>query len=316
MKIDELQALIALSQYRSFSKAASKLNITQPGVSKRIHSLTNYVGQPLFERRGGGITLTGAGETLLSSAQEVVRALDQARGVAKSLSGELSGDLYLACSHHIGLHYLGPLLHTLRERHPQITLRCEFMDSDEVQISVQNGYSDIGLATLATHSSLAEEHVRNKTKPTNIDSASVKKLWIDPLQIVCTTQHALAKTAPTMAQLAQAPAILPASSTYTGKLIHEYFAAAKVSIRPYLEGNYVETIKSLIEANLGWGVIPGRMLSKNLVVLQPCNGDPFCIVRHLGIVYPNSAKDIERQLKPNVRAFETICVEHAAKQSL
>lgn len=332
MKIDELQALIALAQYRSFSKAAVRLNITQPGVTKRLQSLSSFVGQPLYERRSGSIRLTGAGEKLLESAQRVVDSLEDAKSIAKSLSGTLSGDLYLACSHHIGLHYLGPLLHLLRERHPSITLRCEFMDSDQVALAVRRGQSDVGLATLGTEldTKLVQSHIQDNNgqskngQSKNIQSDSLephtrvsnaRRLWADPLKIVCQANHQFAAEQPSLLDLKNEPAILPASSTYTGRLIHQFFSNNAIVIRPYLEGNFVETIKSLIQANLGWGVIPQSMCSSDLVSIQPNDGTPFDLVRSLGIIYPQptslskSEKPDLEDLKPNIRAFDEICSE-------
>jgi DNA-binding transcriptional LysR family regulator len=83
------------------------------------------------------------------------------------------------------------------------------------------------------------------------------------------------------AQLLKHPAILPSAGTFTRKIINSYFSTKKDSMKVALETNYLETIKVMVAANLGWSVLPVSMVDKTLLGRNLKGLD---IARPLGIV--------------------------------
>ena len=69
-KLDQLQALVAVSRYESVSKAANALHLTQPAVTTRIKSLEEALGLQIFERDAKGMRLTKRGSMLLQFAEQ------------------------------------------------------------------------------------------------------------------------------------------------------------------------------------------------------------------------------------------------------
>lgn len=108
MDLANLNAFIAIAETGSFSEAGERLHLTQPAVSKRIAGLEQQLGVRLFDRLGREIGLTQAGRALLPRAYQILNVLDDTRRALTNLSGEVSGRLTLATSHHIGLHRLPP----------------------------------------------------------------------------------------------------------------------------------------------------------------------------------------------------------------
>jgi DNA-binding transcriptional LysR family regulator len=82
-----LEDLVALSDTRSFSRAAERRHLTQPAFGRRIRSLEQWAGTPLVLRSRAPVALTPAGERLLQYALEAVQALAQARDDLKGLHG-------------------------------------------------------------------------------------------------------------------------------------------------------------------------------------------------------------------------------------
>ncbi|MGL6253457.1 MAG: LysR family transcriptional regulator, partial [Billgrantia desiderata] len=80
IKLRHLQAFLEVARQRSFARAAERLAITQPGISKTIRELEESLGASLFERTPQGVALTQAGLTLLRHAGPAMRALEE--GVA------------------------------------------------------------------------------------------------------------------------------------------------------------------------------------------------------------------------------------------
>ena len=130
MDISALQAFLAVAESGSFSRAAEKIYLTQPAISKRIAALERQVGARLFDRIGRGIRLTEAGEVLLIRARAVLKELEDVKLSIANLSGTIAGELSLATSHHIGLHRLPPALKRFHETYTKVRLNLHFMDSE------------------------------------------------------------------------------------------------------------------------------------------------------------------------------------------
>ncbi|CAM4060242.1 pca operon transcription factor PcaQ [Vreelandella rituensis] len=98
IKLRHLQAFLEVARHRSFARAAERLAITQPGMSKTIRELEESLGASLFERTPKGVALTQAGLTLLRHAGPAMRALEEGvaavgdahRGVRRLRVGALS----------------------------------------------------------------------------------------------------------------------------------------------------------------------------------------------------------------------------------
>lgn len=106
MDLANLNAFIAIAETGSFSGAGERLHLTQPAISKRIAGLEQQLKVRLFDRLGREVGLTEAGRALLPRAYQILNVLDDTRRALTNLTGEVSGRLTLATSHHIGLHRL------------------------------------------------------------------------------------------------------------------------------------------------------------------------------------------------------------------
>ncbi|WP_163558451.1 pca operon transcription factor PcaQ [Halomonas sp. NO4] len=84
IKLRHLQAFLEVARQRSFARAADRLAITQPGMSKTIRELEEILETPLFERTSRGVALTQAGLTLLRHAGPALRALEEGIGAVGS----------------------------------------------------------------------------------------------------------------------------------------------------------------------------------------------------------------------------------------
>src|SRR5215831_8688938 len=91
LELRHLRALVAVADELSFSRAAQRLFITQPALSRQIRGLERLVGCDLFRRSTQGVELTLAGEALLARARALLADLDDAISVTRSVGGELAG---------------------------------------------------------------------------------------------------------------------------------------------------------------------------------------------------------------------------------
>lgn len=262
-----LQTFIAAAELASFSLAAEQLYLTQPAVSKRVATLEEALGARLFDRIGRRVSLTEAGRALLPRAKTILRDIDDSRRMISNLTGTVAGQLSIGTSHHIGLHRLPPVLRQFSKAYPDVALDLQFMDSEAACRAVQTGDLELGIVTLPLES---------------LADLQSELIWPDPLDIVVSHDHPLAAKATLNFQtLAEHPAILPASGTYTRQLLERSVAKAGGKLTAGMTTNYLETIKMMVGVGLGWSVLPRSMLDEELVALK-IRG--MKLTRQLGIV--------------------------------
>ena len=249
MDNQNLSAFIIVAENKSFSEAAYVLDVTQSTISKRIALLESQVGKKLFDRIARRVALTEAGQELLPRARRILKEYANALQAINDLSGNVSGILRLAISHHLGLHRLPDLLKIFSKTYPDVVLDIEFMDSEKAYERIMQAKSEIGIITLGS-----EIHP-------NIHK---KEIWDDPLKFVCSEDHALSKLLdPELEDLANFPVILPGLNTYTGRIVQNIFQYRQISLVTPMSTNYLETISKMVEIGLGWRVLP-ETLTKNL----------------------------------------------------
>ena len=267
MDNQNLKAFITVAEVGSFSEAADRLYLTQSAISKRIALLEQQIGKRLFDRIARQVSLTEAGNELLPRARRILQEYENALQAINDLSGEASGTLRLAISHHLGLHRLPPILKQFAQQYPNVTLDIEFMDSEKAYEQVLHGDSEVAVITLA----LEAHH--------NINS---KVIWNDPLRFICAQDHPLAQIKqPELKDLADYPIILPGINTYTGQIIQNLFQKEGIPLKAPMSTNYLETISTMVEIGLGWSVLP-ETLVRDLHVMP---FEQISIERELGYIH-------------------------------
>lgn len=276
MDIQDLRTFLAISENRSFSKAAETLHISQPAVSKRIQALELSLGAQLFDRVGKRIFLTEAGELLIPQARHLLAMLADTERKVRNLSESVSGTLQLATSHHIGLHRLEPVLRRFITIYPEVQINIAFEDSEVAHDLVRQGEIELAVVTL---------------NPEGDPTLQYQTVWHDPLVFV----SSVAKSHPlALRDLAKLPCVLPGTATYTGRIVLQRFADQGITLQPAMSTNYLETIGMLVSVGLGWSVLP-RSMATNLEVLQV---DCAPMARTLGFV-----TNPERSMSNAAKAF-------------
>lgn len=279
MDYPALAAFIAVVEEGSFSIAAERLHLTQPAISKRILALENELGTRLFDRLGRHIVLTEAGRVLLPHAQKLLAALDDTRRALTNLSGDVSGTLCVATSHHIGLHRLPPVLRHFVAHYPQVRLDLRFMASEAAYAAVVDGGVELAVITLP---------------PRHEAPLIAQVLWTDRMRVAVAPNHPLAtrrKITPFM--LIEHPAILPETSTFTRNMIDDAFAPLEIRPTVTLSTNYLETIKMMVSVGLGWTLLPENMIDDTLAspTLTGLHFErPLGVLRHSGRTLSNAAQ--------------------------
>src|ERR1700760_3914191 len=95
MELRHLRYFVAIAEERSFTRAAERLWVAQPGLSSQIRRLESELGIRLFDRHTRGVRLTPAGDLFLERARVALAAADDARATGRDLELGLAGAVRL-----------------------------------------------------------------------------------------------------------------------------------------------------------------------------------------------------------------------------
>jgi DNA-binding transcriptional LysR family regulator len=145
MQLPYLETFSKAAELNSFTGAAKALRLTQAAVSQRIQALERALDTPLFERHGGRVLPTTAGQKLYSYAQRILDLHRQARREVVGHATPLTGELFLAASSIPGEHLLPALLSDFHKKYPHIKIHASVSDSMAVLAQIESGDVSIGL---------------------------------------------------------------------------------------------------------------------------------------------------------------------------
>lgn len=143
-QLDELRAFCAAVELGGIGRAAQRLHLTQPAVSKRLKALEDLVGTPLLERSAHGVTMTLAGERLYAHARRIAADMEELGGVLEQLSGA-SETVHLAISH-TAAEFVMPKALVSMHRHTSAPVEVLVANSRVVKRMVRDGQADVGVA--------------------------------------------------------------------------------------------------------------------------------------------------------------------------
>ncbi|WP_273777529.1 LysR family transcriptional regulator [Acinetobacter sp. GSS19] len=250
MNLAAFEAFVKVMETGSISIAAEQLFITQPAVTKRIHSLEEYFGVKLFESAGRGIQPTHAAGSLLPKVKNWLNELGDIQHTLSHEQKQVQGRLTIGTSHHIGLHHLPQHLKQYVQQFPDVTLDVHFVDSEQAHEQVLNGDLELAFLTLP---------------PIGDERLKYIPMWEDPLVFVAAPFHPLAQQAElTLQDLSQYPSLLPSAQTYTSQITLAEFEKQGLKPKISMSNNPLESIRMLVSIGLGWSVLPKTLLNHDL----------------------------------------------------
>jgi DNA-binding transcriptional LysR family regulator len=181
MDLGRLRALHAVAVYGSVSSAAEALGYTPSAVSQQLAKLERETGTMLLERRGRGIVLTDAAQQLATTAEQVLRLVEQAELTLEEQRGKAVGELRLAAFPTAARGLLPTALTTLIDGHPALEIRVVETDPFEAVAAVNRGEVHVAVV-----------HDWHNTPLALPDGLSRIKLGSDPADVLVPASHRLA----------------------------------------------------------------------------------------------------------------------------
>ncbi|BFM48117.1 LysR family transcriptional regulator [Marinomonas sp. THO17] len=285
--IAELLTFIKVAETASFSEAADKLFVTQPAISKRIAALESNLGVKLFDRIGRQVLLTEAGHNLLPKARKMAEDLEDIKRSMTLQMQDVSGELRISTSHHVGLHRLPESLKRFQLEYPAAQLEIDFTQSEQAYQHVLKGQAELAVITLSN-----KTHELLETIP----------IWSDPLTCVVSKDHPLAhNTNISLIDLAQYPCVLPNKNTFTRQIAEQVFGKQDLKPQVRMNTNNLETLAMLVSIGWGWSLLPSTMVDDRLCVL---NFPDLNVERKLGVLH-HKQKTLSRAASAFIQLLKT-----------
>jgi len=146
VSLRQLEYFVTVVDEGSFTTAAARLHVSQPGLSHQIQALERQLGGPLLERLPRGVRLTPAGRTALPHARASIAHAERAAAAAQRASGIDVGELHVGTLFSISVGVLPPALATWRRRYPGVQVRLvEFRHTNDLIAAMEAGQADVAV---------------------------------------------------------------------------------------------------------------------------------------------------------------------------
>lgn len=148
MELRQLRYFIAVAEDLSFSRAAKRIHVSQPPLSRNIANLERDLGVRLLERDHHRVTLTAAGSAFLEHARHLLRGLESAAATARQADQGEIGSLTLGFGGSAAYVFIPGILRQFRERYPGVKVSLDQLSLIDQIAALRDRRIDIGFVLL------------------------------------------------------------------------------------------------------------------------------------------------------------------------
>lgn len=240
MDLKQLRTFREVADSGSLSRAADRLHLAQPALSRQIRLLEAEIGLPLFARHGRGMQLTEAGMALLERIDGPVRQLERAIDEVRSLAGAVAGQVALGMMPTIATVLAGPLARRVALEHPGLSLRIVEGYTGHLVEWVQRGVTD---ATLL-YGPAPALHLR------------VTPLLTEEMVLAGAAGSGIGPEPVPFASLAGRRLVMPSRQHGLRRIVEAAAGRARITLNVAFEADSFGVLKELVMSGIGEAVLP------------------------------------------------------------
>ncbi|WP_052119983.1 LysR family transcriptional regulator [Inquilinus limosus] len=256
--LNQLRCFVAVAEELHFGRAAARLNMTQPPLSRQVQILERILDVALFERTSRSVRLTPAGQSFLAEARRILKQAEGAALLARRVAAGQAGAIGIGFTATSAYSFLPDLVSACRRQLPDVTLVLREMVSGDQVESLASGQIDAGLL-----------------RPPVVQGGTASfRVAEERLMAAVPADHPLA-AAPRLSlrDFAAAPFIMyaPHEARYFHDLVIELFARSGL-LPDYVQHlSQIHSILALVRSGLGLSIVPEAALQLQIrgVVLRP-----------------------------------------------
>jgi LysR family transcriptional regulator, benzoate and cis,cis-muconate-responsive activator of ben and cat genes len=248
MELRHLRYFVAVAEEENVSRAALKLHVSQPGLSRQIRDLEDEIGFQLFERSAKSLKLTHAGKTFLTEARTVLQRAEDAVKKARAAIGGTQGEIHVGYAPSLTVQILPPMLRAFQGEFPHVRVTLHDLSSEEML--AQLGKKKLNLALTA------------RPPGKVLRNFFFVELARYAICVAMSPQHPLARSrALTLPQVAREPLIGLTRKNYPDAYseLGKQFAAAGCKPRFNEEHEDGSSVIAAVEAGRGIALVPSSL---------------------------------------------------------
>lgn len=236
MDFRQLQYFVRVAELGSLSKAAAFLQITQPALSRQIHNLEQQYREALFFRNGRGVTMTEAGDRLLSHARGILRMVERAEEDMENVRTGRAGRVAIGMPATLSATVATPLVRRLRSELPDAYINLIHGRSSQLQEMLLSGTIDMALLLDAPMTPLLEVHEISSKTLVLVGAAELMENAADPIPL---------------ADLSKYPLVIPSRPNKVRVVLDTEMAKLGLPMQVVLESDSLETSHNMAREGVG-----------------------------------------------------------------
>lgn len=293
--IKQLRAFVALAREASFTRAASRLNISQSALTITIRQIEEEVGLKLFDRTTRSVHLTSHAHAFLPVAERILQDLSRSLDELTALAERKRGNVVAAASASFLCYVLAPTVTQLQKRFPGIRVKL-LNTPDSLARRVLEEEIDFGVTNILQ-------------APHGLESYP---LLDDTFGVICPAEHPLAQEKDTLtwSHLADYPLVTMPSGTQTHEIINRENTITSILPPPVCEANSIFALGAMIDCGIGIAPVPAHVakaIINERVVYRPLENP--VVKRNLYII-----KRQGRSVSPAARELLSIMISELLTQ--
>ncbi|MBV6622772.1 MAG: LysR family transcriptional regulator [Rivularia sp. (in: Bacteria)] len=272
MRLEQLQAFLAIAECGSFQKAAHKRSVTQSTISRQIQALEADLGFELFHRSSQS-KLTLAGETLLPRARKICLEWQTVKQEITDLIAGKQPELCIASIPSVSAYYFPPLFQSFCNQYPDVQLRVTSLGSDRALKVLKDGLVDLAI-------------VMNNRFLTTSKEMVVETLYEDKIEVLISVNHPLAKyECIPWSELIRYRQVIFKEGYGMQRLVQNQFDQAETLLKSALEVNTLDAFRGIVRQGELIALLPSSALVEARI-------DPTLAIRPFTINNDSSSQDI------------------------
>lgn len=297
MELRHLRYFVAVAEMENVSRAALKLHLSQPALSRQIRDLEDELGFALLEHSAKSVRLTKAGRVFLVQSRAVLQRAEEAVFAARAAAKGEQGELHVGYAPTLTARILPPTLRAFHAASPGMRVKLHDLSTQEMLAALRNGKVQLALTV--------------RPSPAALRGLAFEALLREPLLLAVPPAHPLAgRRRVPLGDAAREPLLGYSRSEYPEyhRLLRDLFAAARPKPRIAQEHDGVSSLISAIESGSGVAIVPKSLscFAGPRLKLVPLSPEPPPLV--IGILRPKN--NLARSAAEFIR-----CAQQAGSQA-
>jgi len=280
MELRHLRYFVAVAEMENVSRAALKLHVSQPALSRQIRDLEDELGFPLLERSAKSVRLTEAGRVFLAESKSVLHRAEEAVTAARTVATGSRAELHVGYAPTLTARILPPALRAFQSAMPNVRVKLHDLSTEEMLAGLRERKLHLALTV--------------RPAPAALRGLRFEELMLEPLRLAVAPAHALARRrVVSLADALREPFVVYSRKDYPDyhELLATVFSTVGAQPRIAEEHDGVSSLVSAIAAGNGVAMVPDSIncLAGARLKLLSLSPDPKPLI--IGVILPRDGAD-------------------------